>query len=320
MKNIKKTPLGGEEILVPYLKEMGEKDLLTHEEEIALAKRIEEEKRIPLLIARRRRHSQRGPKRTLARKLGCEIKRIEEDVRAAKQEMIQKNLRLVVSVANRYAGCGLPLPDLIQEGNIGLMRAVEKFDHTLGYRFATYAVWWIRQAITRSLSNRARTIRIPVHILSAQSKLARTSRALRHELGREPTPEEMAEEMRLSPERMETIAHTVPQPVSLEKPVGEDGDSTVGEFIADPNTPTPGDALLQNHVSEQVTKALATLTPREEKILRMRFGLGEDTEHTLEEVGKTFHVTRERIRQIEEKALRKLGRGFRGQRLKEVLD
>jgi len=316
MKNIKKTPFGGEEILVPYLKEMGDKELLTHDEEIALAKRIEQEKKIPKLVAKRRRFAKRG----MARKLGCEIRRIQEDVHQAKQEMIRKNLRLVVSVAKRYANVGLPLPDLIQEGNIGLMRAVEKFDHRLGTRFATYAVWWIRQSITRTLSNRSRTIRIPVHVLAAQSKLARTSRSLFHELGREPTPEECAEQMSVSADRIETLSQTVAQPVSLEKPVGEDGESVVSEFIAGASTPTPGEALMQTKVSERVLQVLSTLTPREEKILRLRFGIGEDQEHTLEEVGKTFHVTRERIRQIEEKALKKLGRGFRGERLKAILD
>jgi RNA polymerase primary sigma factor len=316
MKIINKTPLGGEETLVPYLKELGKRDLLTHEEEIALAKRIEQEKKIPKLTAKRRRFAKRG----MARKLGCEIRRIRQDVDEAKQEMIRKNLRLVISVAKRYANVGLPLPDLIQEGNIGLMRAVEKFDHRLGTRFATYAVWWIRQAITRTLSNRSRTIRIPVHVLAAQSKLARTSRSLFHELGREPTPEECAEEMKLSAERLETISQTVPQPVSLEKPVGEDGDSVLSEFIADPNTPNPGEVLTQSRMSERVLQVLGTLTPREEKILRLRFGIGEDQEHTLEEVGKTFRVTRERIRQIEEKALKKLGRGFRGERLKAIID
>jgi RNA polymerase primary sigma factor len=316
MRNTIKTPHGEGESLVSYLRDLGSKELLTHEEEVALAKRIEEGKRIPRLVAKRRR----APKRGLARRLGCEIQRIQKDVEEAKQEMIRKNLRLVVSVARKYARCGLPLPDLIQEGNIGLMRAVDKFDYRLGNRFATYAIWWIRQAITRSLSDRSRTIRIPVHVVAEQYKLAKTSRTLLHALGREPTSEECAAEMRTSPERIEALSQMVAQPVSLEKPVGEDGDVSLGEFIADPDTPTPSDAIIQSHVSERVLKVLSTLTPREEKILRMRFGIGERAEYTLEEVGRTFRVTRERIRQIEEKALKKLSRGFRGQKLKEVLD
>jgi len=315
MKDTDASPKGRADSLSPYLKSLGPKDLLTREEESALAKTIAEGgERLCLLTAKRKR----ARKHAMLRKLGHEIRSLEHQLEEAKREMIEKNLRLVVSVARRYSRCGLPLPDLIQEGNIGLMRAVDKFDYRLGCRFSTYATWWIRQAITRSLSDRSRTIRIPVYVLAEQSKLTRTSRTLFHELGREPTPEECAEEMRLSPERIETLSQTVHQPVSLDKPVGEDGDTRLGEIVADQTIPSPGDVAVDRNISEKLMKVLATLTPREEKILRMRFGIGEDSDHTLEEVGRTFRVTRERVRQIEEQALQKLRKGFRARQLKEV--
>lgn len=314
---INKNPSGGEQSLASYLKDLGPKALLTPEQEVAIAKRIEEGKeRLCRLRVQRRRTPKRA--KEVLRKLGSEIRCAEGEVEAAKNEMIRANLRLVISIAKKYAHYGLPLSDLIQEGNIGLMRAVEKFDYHLGHKFSTYAFWWIRQAMTRSLSDRSRTIRIPVHVIANQAKLARAEQSLRRELGREPTPEECAEEMSLKVEQIERISQTVSQPISLDGLIGDEEDSRLEEFVADPEIPNPGDVAIHNNLSEQLMKVLTTLTPREEKILRMRFGIGEESEYTLEEVGRTFRVTRERIRQIEEKALQKLRCGFRGRRLQEV--
>ena len=276
--------VGTEDPVRMYLKEIGKVPLLTSDEEIELAKRIE---------------------------LGDE---------EAKQRLAEANLRLVVSIAKRYVGRGMQFLDLIQEGNLGLIKAVEKFDYKKGYKFSTYATWWIRQAITRAIADQARTIRIPVHMVETINKLIRVSRQLLQELGREPQPEEIAEEMNMSVERVREILKISQEPVSLETPIGEEEDSHLGDFIQDDNVPVPADAAAFTLLKEQLVEVLGTLTEREQKVLRLRFGLDDGRARTLEEVGKEFNVTRERIRQIEAKALRKLRHPSRSRKLKDYLD
>ena len=267
-----------------YLGEIGFSPLLTAEEEVYFARRALK---------------------------GCE---------ASRKRMIVSNLRLVVKIARRYNNRGLALLDLIEEGNLGLIRAVEKFDPERGFRFSTYATWWIRQAITRSIADQARTIRIPVHMIETINKLVRTSRQMLHEIGREPTPEELAEKLAMPIEKVRKVLKIAKEPISLETPIGDEEDSHLGDFIEDKNAILPSDAAMHSNLRETTTRVLASLTPREERVLRMRFGIGMNTDHTLEEVGQQFSVTRERIRQIEAKALRKLKHPSRSRKLRSFLD
>lgn len=306
-----------------YLKEIGKVPLLSADEEIELAQKMEDGsvavEKIPLL---KERLAETGDEQE-KEEIQAEIKALQLDVDRgsdAKKRLAEANLRLVVSIAKRYVGRGMLFLDLIQEGNLGLIKAVEKFDYRKGYKFSTYATWWIRQAITRAIADQARTIRIPVHMVETINKLIRVSRQLLQELGREPTPEEIAEEMKMPVERVREILKISQEPVSLETPIGEEEDSHLGDFIKDDNVPVPADAATFTLLKEQLEEVLGTLTEREQKVLTLRFGLEDGRARTLEEVGKEFNVTRERIRQIEAKALRKLRHPSRSRKLKDYLE
>ncbi len=295
-----------------YLKEIGKVDLLTAEEEMNLAKRMAEGEAAKLQLA--------DEEAELDDAARAELEAIANDGEQAKKNLAEANLRLVVSIAKRYVGRGMLFLDLIQEGNLGLIKAVDKFDYTKGYKFSTYATWWIRQAITRAIADQARTIRIPVHMVETINKLVRVSRQLVQELGREPTPEELAKELNMSVEKVREISKISQEPVSLETPIGEEEDSHLGDFIPDDDAPAPSEAASFVLLKEQLGDVLSTLTPREAKVLRLRFGLDDGRARTLEEVGSEFGVTRERIRQIEAKALRKLRHPSRSKKLKDFLD
>lgn len=306
-----------------YLKEIGKVPLLSAEEEINLAQRMEAgnvaTEKFQLLKARMEETEDEAEKAEIQE----EIKAMQKDIDLgsdAKKRLAEANLRLVVSIAKRYVGRGMLFLDLIQEGNLGLIKAVEKFDYRKGYKFSTYATWWIRQAITRAIADQARTIRIPVHMVETINKLIRVSRQLLQELGREPSPEEIAAEMNMPVDRVREILKISQEPVSLETPIGEEEDSHLGDFIKDDNVPVPADAAAFTLLKEQLEEVLGTLTEREQKVLTLRFGLEDGRARTLEEVGKEFNVTRERIRQIEAKALRKLRHPSRSRKLKDYLE
>ena len=305
-----------------YLKEIGKVPLLSAEEEIELAKNMEAGAVAKEKIAILKSREENATEEELA-EIKEEIKNLQKDLDAgdeAKKRLAEANLRLVVSIAKRYVGRGMLFLDLIQEGNLGLIKAVEKFDYRKGYKFSTYATWWIRQAITRAIADQARTIRIPVHMVETINKLIRVSRQLLQELGREPSPEEIAAEMNMPVERVPEILKISQEPVSLETPIGEEEDSHLGDFIQDDNVPVPADAAAFTLLKEQLEEVLGTLTEREQKVLTLRFGLEDGRARTLEEVGKEFNVTRERIRQIEAKALRKLRHPSRSRKLKDYLE
>ena len=314
--------VGTEDPVRMYLKEIGKVPLLSADEEIELAQNMEDgavaTEKINVLKGRID-----GASEEEKAEIKEEIKTLQRDVDKgadAKKRLAEANLRLVVSIAKRYVGRGMLFLDLIQEGNLGLIKAVEKFDYKKGYKFSTYATWWIRQAITRAIADQARTIRIPVHMVETINKLIRVSRQLLQELGREPSPEEIAKEMNMPVERVREILKISQEPVSLETPIGEEEDSHLGDFIKDDNVPVPADAAAFTLLKEQLEEVLGTLTEREQKVLTLRFGLEDGRARTLEEVGKEFNVTRERIRQIEAKALRKLRHPSRSRKLKDYLE
>ncbi len=310
-----------------YLKEIGKVELLSADEEINLAKVIEEgfeyKQKCHDIEKKLRKPESPEVKEELTKKLEALKKEGKKKIdagEAAKKRLAEANLRLVVSIAKRYVGRGMQFLDLIQEGNLGLIKAVEKFDYNKGYKFSTYATWWIRQAITRAIADQARTIRIPVHMVETINRLMRTQRTLLQELGREPTQEEVAREMKMPIERVAEIQKISQEPVSLETPIGEEEDSHLGDFIQDDNVPMPADAAAYTLLKEQLLEVLGTLTDREQRVLRLRFGLDDGRARTLEEVGKVFDVTRERIRQIEAKALRKLRHPSRSRKLRDFLE
>ncbi len=306
-----------------YLKEIGKVPLLSADDEIALAQKMEDGMRAAEIVAVLKEElaecEDAAEKEDLESRIAGQLEAIDigED---AKKKLAEANLRLVVSIAKRYVGRGMLFLDLIQEGNLGLIKAVEKFDYRKGYKFSTYATWWIRQAITRAIADQARTIRIPVHMVETINKLIRVSRQLLQELGREPTPEEIAKELNMPEDRVREILKISQEPVSMETPIGEEEDSHLGDFIQDDNVPVPADAAAFSLLKEQLGEVLGTLTEREQKVLKLRFGLDDGRARTLEEVGKEFNVTRERIRQIEAKALRKLRHPSRSRKLKDYLD
>ena len=325
MENIDLTVPDGVSIEDPvrmYLKEIGKVPLLSADDEIAYARKIEDGaaaaeklKNLEIML-----ESAEGEEKETLEKEKKELGYVVADGEMAKQKLAEANLRLVVSIAKRYVGRGMLFLDLIQEGNLGLIKAVEKFDYRKGYKFSTYATWWIRQAITRAIADQARTIRIPVHMVETINKLIRVNRQLLQDLGREPLPEEIAEKMDIPVERVREISKISQEPVSLETPIGEEEDSHLGDFIQDDNVPVPAEAAAFTLLKEQLVEVLSTLTEREQKVLRLRFGLDDGRARTLEEVGKEFNVTRERIRQIEAKALRKLRHPSRSRKLKDYLN
>ena len=298
-----------------YLKEIGKVNLLTSEEEIALAQKMDAGNAAKEQLEELEKAGEEIPEETRT-----ELNKLIKEGEKAKQKLAEANLRLVVSIAKRYVGRGMQFLDLIQEGNLGLIKAVEKFDYTKGYKFSTYATWWIRQAITRAIADQARTIRIPVHMVETINKVIRVSRQLLQELGHDPTPEEIAEEMNMPVERVREILKIAQEPVSLETPIGEEEDSHLGDFIPDEDASEPAEAASFTLLKEQLVEVLSTLTPREEKVLKLRFGIEDGRTRTLEDVGKEFNVTRERIRQIEAKALRKLRHPSRSKKLKDFLN
>ncbi|MBD5533282.1 MAG: RNA polymerase sigma factor RpoD [Lachnospiraceae bacterium] len=306
-----------------YLKEIGKVPLLSADDEIALAQKMEDGAQaaeiIEVLKEELAETKDAAEKEDLERRI-AEQQELIDSGEDAKKKLAEANLRLVVSIAKRYVGRGMLFLDLIQEGNLGLIKAVEKFDYRKGYKFSTYATWWIRQAITRAIADQARTIRIPVHMVETINKLIRVSRQLLQELGREPTPEEIAKELNMPEDRVREILKISQEPVSMETPIGEEEDSHLGDFIQDDNVPVPADAAAFSLLKEQLGEVLGTLTEREQKVLKLRFGLDDGRARTLEEVGKEFNVTRERIRQIEAKALRKLRHPSRSRKLKDYLD